>query len=386
MHFAFTDEQTLIHDAAREFCAEHGAPGRLRAAIDSSQGYDEATWRAIGEEMGWCGIALPVAVGGSGLGAVELAILCEQMGRVLLPSPFFATVALAAPAIALAATAAQREALLPGIAAGRTRATLAIANGDGAPGLDGIGPRLARSKRGRRLDGEASFVIHADAADLLVAAARAPRSRGIDGVSLVVIDPKDPRVSIERMTMLDQTRPMSRVRFDSVALGAYSVLGEAGEAGPALAAALSRARAALAAEQLGGAEASLELATEHAKTRIQFDRPIGSFQAVKHRLADMMVATEAARSAAYYAACAVDELPDEFEEAASIAAAWCSDTFTGCTAGMIQLLGGVGFTWEHVAHLYFKRARAASTLLGAPAWHRERIAARMLPDASAQRA
>jgi len=382
VHFAFTDEQTLIHDAAREFCAEHGAPARLRAAIDSPQGYDEATWRAIGEEMGWCGIALAAEFGGSGLGAVELAILCEQVGRVLLPSPFFATVALAAPAIALAGTAAQREALLPGIAAGRTRATLAITSSDGAPGLEGIGPRLARSKRGWRLDGEAGFVIHADAADLLVVAARAPRSRSIDGVSLAVVDPHDPRVSIERLTMLDQTRPMSRVRFDSVALGACSLLGEAGEAGPALVATLSRAQAALAAEQLGGAEAALEIATEHAKARIQFDRPIGSFQAVKHRLADMMVATEAARSAAYYAACAVDELPEEFEEAASMAAAWCSETFTDCTAGMIQLLGGVGFTWEHAAHLYFKRARAASTLLGAPAWHRERIAARLLPAAS----
>ena len=280
--------------------------------------------------MGWCGIALPADVGGSGLGGVELAILCEQMGRVLLPSPFFATVALAAPAIALAATAAQREALLPGIAAGRTRATLAIANEHGAPGLDGIGPRLARSKRGWRLEGTAGFVIHADVADVLVVAARAAGSRGADGVSLVVVRPDDASVSIERLTMLDQTRPMSRVRFESVALAPGAILGEPGEAGPALATALARAQAALAAEQLGGAEAALEIATEHAKTRIQFDRPIGSFQAVKHRLADMMVATEAARSAAYYAACAVDELPAELEEAAAIAGCWCSETFTDC--------------------------------------------------------
>ena len=379
MQFAFTDEQELIQDTARAFCAEHGAPSRLRAAIESPPGYDKATWRAIGEDMAWCGIALPGEVGGSGLGAVELAILCEQMGRMLLPSPFLATVAFAAPAIALAGTAAQREALLPGIAAGRTRATLAIANEDGAPGLEGIGPRLTRSKRGFRLEGAAGFVVHADAADLLVVAARATGSRGADGVSLAVVDPERTGVSIERLTMLDQTRPMSRVRFGSVVLGAESVLGEAGEAGPALATALARAQAALAAEQLGGAEASLEIATEHAKARVQFDRPIGSFQAVKHRLADMMVSTEAARSAAYYAACAADELPEEFEEAAAVAGSWCSETFTGCTADMIQLLGGVGFTWEHVAHLYFKRARASSTLLGSPAWHRERVAARLLP-------
>ena len=232
--------------------------------------------------------------------------------------------------------------------------------------------------------GVAGFVIHADTADLIVVAARAARSRGPSGVSLALVKPDDAGVVIEPLTMLDQTRPMSRVRFESVALRAESILGEPGEAGTALAMTLARALAALAAEQLGGAEAALEIATDHAKTRIQFDRPIGSFQAVKHRLADMMVATEAARSAAYYAACAVDELPEESEEAAAIAGSWCSETFNECAAGMIQLLGGVGFTWEHVAHLYFKRARAISTLLGAPAWQRERIAARMLRPAAEQ--
>jgi alkylation response protein AidB-like acyl-CoA dehydrogenase len=382
VHLAFTDEQALIRDTAHEFCAEHGERARVRRAIESPLGYDEATWRAIGEEIGWCGIALPGEFGGAGLGAVELAILCEQMGRVLLPSPFLATVALAAPAIALAGTDAQRERVLPGIAAGRTRATLAIANAAGAPGLDGIGPHLERSRRGWRLDGAAGFVVHADAADLLVVAARAAGSQGADGVSLLLVAPDDAGVSIERLTMLDQTRPMSHLRFDAVVLAPDSILGEAGEAGPALATALACARTALAAEQLGGAEAVLDIATEHAKTRVQFDRPIGSFQAVKHRLADMMVATEAARSAAYYAACAVDELPDELEEAAAVASAWCSETFSECAAGMIQLLGGVGFTWEHVAHLYFKRARAASTLLGTPAWQRERIAKRLLGQES----
>ena len=386
MHFAFTDEQELIRDAARVFCGGHGLPARVRQVIESRRGYDEATWRAIGEDMGWCGIALPADVGGSGLGGVELAILCEQMGRVLLPSPFFATVAMAAPAIALAGTTAQRQALLPSIAAGRTRATLAFADDGGTPGLDGIGPRLTRTRGGSRLTGTAGLVIHADVADLIVVAARAEGSHGADGVSLLAIDSAQAGVSIERLTMLDQTRPMSRVRFESVAIEPESVLGELGSAGPALGATLARAQAALAAEQLGGAEASLEIATEHAKTRVQFDRPIGSFQAVKHRLADMMVATEAARSAAYYAACAVDELPAELEDAAAIAGCWCSDAYSSCAGSMIQLLGGVGFTWEHVAHLYFKRARAASTLLGPPAWHRERIAARLLSSTEAAKA
>lgn len=383
MHFAFTDEQELIRDAARTFCEEHGTPERVRTAIASPPGYDEASWRAIGGEMGWCGIALPEELGGSGLRAVELAILCEQMGRVLLPSPFFATACLAAPAILAAATPVQRQALLPSIAAGRTRTTLAIADSQGTPGLDGIGSRLTRVRGGLRLDGEAGFVIHADSADLVVVATRSEGSRGAEGVSLLFVTAGQAGIKIEPLNMLDRTRSMSRLRFDGVEIAADTVLGEVGAAGPALAATLARARVALAAEQLGCAEAALELTAEYARTRVQFDRPIGSFQAIKHRLADMMVMTEAARSAVYYAACAVDELPGELEDAASIAASWCSDTCTNCAGNMIQILGGVGFTWEHVAHLYFKRARASSTLLGPPAWQRERIAARLLPSAVA---
>ena len=377
MQFAFTEEQELIRDTARRFCDQHGSPERVRMAVESSHGYDQATWRAIGEEMGWCGIALPESVGGSGLGAVELAILCEQMGRVLLPSPFFATACLAAPAIALAGSPAQQQALLPDIAAGRTRATLALSNSQGDPGLAGIGARLARVTGALRLTGEAGFVIHADAANLLVVAVRAEGSLGSDGVSLLVVAPDQKGVTIEPLVMMDRTRPMSRVHFDSVEVPREAVLGEVESAGPALAKALSRAQAALAAEQLGGAEAALEITTEYAKARMQFDRPIGSFQAVKHRLADMMVMTEAARSAAYYAACAVDELPAELDEAAAIAGSWCSDTYTNCAGNMIQLHGGVGFTWDHVAHLYFKRARASAMLLGSPAWLREQIAQRL---------
>ena len=382
MQFAFTEEQELIRDTARSFCDEHGSPERVRMAVESSHGYDEATWRAIGEEMGWCGIALPESVGGSGLGAVELAIVCEQMGRVLLPSPFFATVCLAAPAIALAGSPGQQQELLPGVATGRTRATLALSNARGEPGLAGIGGRLARENGTLRLTGEAGFVIHADAADLLVVAARRQGSRGEDGVSLLALSAAHAGVVIEPLVMLDQTRPMSRVRFDAVAVPREAVLGEVESAGPALAATLSRAQAALAAEQLGGAEAALEITTEYARARVQFDRPIGSFQAIKHRLADMMVLTEAARSAAYYAACAIDELPAELDEAAAIAKSWCSDTYTHCAGNMIQLHGGVGFTWEHVAHLYFKRARASATLLGSPAWLREQIAQRLSLDAA----
>jgi alkylation response protein AidB-like acyl-CoA dehydrogenase len=374
MQFSFTEEQDLIRDTARTFCAEHGAQERLRRVIGMPRGYDEATWCAIAGEMGWCGIALPDEYGGSGLGAVELSILQEQMGRVLLPSPFFATVALAAPAILLAGKPAQRTKWLPGIAAGSARATLVCSDTNGTPGVDGIGPRLTRTARTLTLSGEAGFVIHADSADLLVVAARAPGSRGADGVSLVVLTPGTTGVAIEPLTMLDLTRPMSRVRFDRVEVPAQAVLGDVEAAGGALAQVLARARIALAAEQLGGAEAALEITTEYVKTRMQFGRAIGSFQAIKHRLADMMIATEAARSAAYYAACVVDELPAELEEAAAIAKSCCSDAYTKCAGNMIQLHGGVGFTWEHVAHLYFKRARASATLLGAPAWQRERLA------------
>lgn len=374
MQFSFTDEQNLIREAAQAFFREHGASDRVRRAIDSPLGYDEESWHAMSKEMGWAGIALPEAHGGSGLGHVELAILQQEAGRCLHASPFFATVCLAAPAILFAGTETQRASLLPSIARGETRATLVLADASGAAGVEGVALTLEKRAAGYRLCGEACYVIHGHAADLYVVAARVPGTRGADGVSLVALPASTAGITADRLVMMDLTRPMARVRFADVVIAPEQILGIPEESGAALAKALWHAQIALAAEQTGGAQSALEITTRYAGQRIQFGRPIGSFQAVKHRLADMMVQVEAARSAAYYAACIANEDSDELPEAAAIAKACCSDAFFDCAASMLQLHGGIGFTWEHDAHLYFKRARASSTLLGSPQYHRERLA------------
>ena len=373
MDFAFTAEQNLIRDSARAFFATQASSEKVRAILQSPLGYDPAVWSQMASEMGWAGMAIPERFGGSGLGMVELSILQHEQGRRLYPSPFFATVCLAAPIITALGTEAQKSELLGRIAAGQARMAVALTGPRGIPGCAGITAELQRTGKGLRLRGESSFVIYGHAYDVLLVAARAPRTHADEGVSVIVVEAGTPGVSVERLTMLDLTRPMAHLEFD-IEVDAQSVLGEAGDAGQGLEDSLQLARIALAAEAVGGAEWTLEMTTAYAKQRIQFGRPIGSFQAVKHRLADMMVLLEAARSASWYAACVADEQPGELAEAAAIAKASCSDAFFDCAANAIQLHGGIGFTWEHDAHLYFKRARAVSTLLGDPAWQREQLA------------
>jgi alkylation response protein AidB-like acyl-CoA dehydrogenase len=304
---------------------------------------------------------------------VELCILQEEQGRLLVASPFFATSALAAPLIAASATEAQRRALLTRIARGEARMACALNGTDGRPPPEGITVSLETRADGFTLSGVSDFVIHADRADLLLVLARAPHAQDADGISVVVIPAASAGVTIHPHVMLDLTRPMSRVELDGVSVEPQQILGEAGAAAAAVAGALDRARIALASEALGGAERVLEMTTAYVKERMQFGRPIGSFQAIKHRLADMMIEVEAARSAAWYAACVADERPEELAEAAAIAKSYCCDAFFDCAANAIQLHGGIGFTWEHDVHLYFKRARATAMLLGSPAWQRERL-------------
>jgi alkylation response protein AidB-like acyl-CoA dehydrogenase len=217
----------------------------------------------------------------------------------------------------------------------------------------------------------------------LLVLARAPGSQGADGISVAAIPAATPGLSVHPHVMLDLTRPMSRVELEGVSVTPDQLLGEPGNAGSAVEQALDLARIALASEALGGAEQLLEMTTAYVKERVQFGRPIGSFQAVKHRLADMMIEVEAAKSAAWYAACVADERREELAEAAAIAKSYCCDTFFDCAANAIQLHGGIGFTWEHDAHLYFKRARATATLLGSPAWQRERLVRNFASGSSA---
>ena len=373
MQFALSDEQQLIRDAARAFFSEHASSERLRAVIDSPAGYDSDLWHRLASDAGWAGIAIAERHGGSGLGMVELALLQHEQGRRLVASPFFSTVCLAAPLIALAGTEPQQADWLPRIAAGSTQLAVACASAHGAAGLGALTTRIRPRGDSYTLSGETGFVIQAQTCDALLVAAQGPEDDA-ESLTIAVVERGVAGVTIEPLTMLDLTRPMARITFSEVAIGREQLLGEPGRAREPLERALDLARVALAAEAVGVAEAVLELTTAYVKDRVQFGRPVGSFQAVKHRLADMMVEVEAARSASWYAACVADERSDELPEAASIAKSACSDAAFSCAANAIQLHGGIGFTWEHDAHFYFKRARAISTLLGSPSWHRERLA------------
>ena len=381
MNFAFTEEQHELRATARAFLAEACKPEAVRAAMESALGYDEKLWAQIGSELGWTAVVVPERCGGLGLSWVELVALQEVIGESLAPSPFFASVCLAANAILAAGDAAQHEALLPGIAEGRTRAALALAEASGRWDADGIAATCERSGDGYLLRGEKRYVVDGASADLLVLAAREPGSRGAAGVSLFALPASSAGLAREAVPTLDPTRRLATLRFDSVWVPASARLGADGSAWPALELALQRAAVALAAEQLGGAQRTLELAVAYAKERVQFGRTIGSFQALKHKLADVMVKVEAARSAVYYAACvAAGGLAGPasgdgaLAAAASMAKAAATEAFSLAAGSALQVFGGVGFTWEYDVHLYFKRARSSATLLGDASWHRELVA------------
>lgn len=383
MEFRFTPEQTAIADAASAFLAQHATPAKLKNYVASHTPMDQDLWRAVTHDMGWLGVAVPESLGGAGLTAVELAILMQESGAALSPIPLFATTALAIPAILAAATHQQQAELIPPIMSGAA-ATFGFTNEHATPGPEGVTAELRRENNIYKLTGQTGFVPHAAAAKTLIIACRAPNSQSTEGLSLVALSTDHRGLHATHHTTLDLTRPYSTIRFQNVEIPQSAILGAPESAAAAFIQTLSFAAAMLAAEQLGGAERVLALSVEHAKTRIQFNRPIGSFQAIKHKLADMKLLVESARSAAYYAACTAAESPENLAEAASIARACCSDGFTKCAAEAIQIHGGMGFTWDHPAHLYFKRARSSATLLGDPTHHREKIAQLMgLSEAAA---
>jgi alkylation response protein AidB-like acyl-CoA dehydrogenase len=364
MQFTFNEEETLLQESVSGFLASHGSSAAMRSAMESELGYDPELWRSIVSEMGMGGIAFPARLGGAEMGHVGLVIAMMEMGRVLLPSPYFSSIALAAQAILNAGTEAQQDALLPAVIAGDTIATLAWRGLERTPAI------AVRIDQNGKLNGEAGFVPYAHVAGLLVVAAEAEGGKTV----LVAIPADSDGVAIERHVSMDLTRPLSTVRFANVAVAQDQVLGGDADAAPALERTLDLARIALAAENAGGAEGVLDLTVTYTKDRVQFGRPIGSFQALKHRMADMMVEVETAKTGAYYAACVVDEESDELAEAAAIANSYSADAFMGAAGNAIQLHGGIGFTWEYDAHLFFKRARANAILLGDPSSQRVLIA------------
>jgi len=374
MNFALDDDQRQLRETARAFLSAHAGSAEVRTAMTTERGFDEKLWQRIGGELGWPAVIVPEEHGGLGLGQVELMVLMEAMGGALLCAPFFSTVGLGANALVTGGTPAQQAEWLPGIAAGTTTATLAHAESDGRWGADGIQALARPDGTHVVLTGRKSFVVDGHTADLLLIAARLPGTSEADGIRTFLVPADTPGVERRVLATMDQTRRLAEIELRDVRIPAAAALGGSEQGWPLLATILHLATVALAAEQVGGAERCLDLAVAYAGERVQFGRPIGSFQAIKHKCADMLMRVEAARSATYFAACCAAERNAELPVAASLAKAYCSDTYFQCAADSLQIHGGVGFTWEYDVHLYFKRAKSSESLLGDGAYHRELVA------------
>ena len=365
MNFDFSDELKQLREEARRFLAERNALAAARRVLDGNQGYDRELWREIAE-MGWIGAAIPEEFGGAGLGHLGLCVLAEELGAALAPVPFASTAYLAAEAILLAGSTAQKERYLPKLAAGAAIGTLALAEGPGALDLDRLASMVARE----RLTGTKQPVADGEVADLAVVAAQGGDRRP----ALFIVDLNGPGVSRERIATIDPSRGHARLAFSGAAA---EPLGPAG-AGAALVERLfDRAAVLFAFEQVGGAQAALDMAKAYALERYAFGRPIGSFQAIKHKLADVYVATELARSNAYYGAGALSQDAPELGVAAAAARVAASDAFSLAAKENIQTHGGMGYTWAFDCHLYYRRAKLLALALGAPREWKERLIARL---------
>jgi alkylation response protein AidB-like acyl-CoA dehydrogenase len=369
MNFAFSEEQEELRSSVRRFLEDKSPSTEVRRLMDTESGFDRAVWDQMANQLGLQALAIPEEYGGAGFSYVELIVVFEETGAALLCAPLFSTVALAANALLSSADESAKQDLLPGIAAGETIATLALTEDTGRWDLDGITLQASRQGDAWKLDGHKMFVIDGHEADLVLVAARTPA-----GVSLFAVAGDAPGLTRTSLATMDQTRKQARLELSGVTA---RLVGEDGGAGPVLTRTLDLAAVALAAEQVGGAQRCLDMSVEYAKTRIQFGRPIGSFQAIKHKCADMLLEVESAKSAAYYAGWAAADDSEELPVVASLAKSYCSEAFFHAAAENIQIHGGIGFTWEHDAHLYFKRAKSSELLLGDPSYHRELLAERI---------
>ncbi len=369
--FSFSDDQEELRQAVRRFLEDKSPEAEVRRLMETPTGYDPEVWAQLSQELGLAAVHIPEEYGGQGYGFAELGIVLEEMGRVLLCAPYFASAVLGAGAILNAATETRKKELLPGIVSGETIATLAVAEPSGRWDAEGVALEATSDGDGFRLDGCKSFVLDGHTADLIVVVARSPGSSGSDGISFFTIAGDASGVERRLLETIDATRKLARLEFSGARA---ELLGELGAGCAALARTLDQAAIALANEMVGGAQKVLETAVEYAKTRVQFGRPIGSFQAIKHKCADMLLQIEHAKSAAYYAAAAAAEDEEELPMLAALAKSLASDAFRAAATENIQIHGGVGFTWEHDAHLYFKRAKGSEVFLGSPAHHRELLA------------
>jgi alkylation response protein AidB-like acyl-CoA dehydrogenase len=369
--FAWTEEQDALRATVRRFCEERSPSTEVRRLMDTTEGFDPDVWKQLSAELGLTGLHIPEDEGGQGFTFVELGLVMEELGRSLLCAPFFSSVCLAANAIANAATPDQRKELLPQIASGEVRAALAFAEPSGDWTTDGITLAAERGK----LTGKKSYVIDGHTADLIVVVAREGSH-----IAFYTLNADAAGLTRTPLETLDLTRKQAELTFDGTEA---TRLGE-GDATAALRKTLEQAATCLASECVGGSEKTLDMAVQYAKDRYQFGRPIGSFQAIKHKCADMLLRLEQAKSAAYYASWAATQDPptggpseghnEELPVAASLAKAFCTESYFANSRENIQIHGGIGFTWEHDCHLYYRRAKSSELYLGDPTHHRELIA------------
>jgi len=373
MILGVTEEQEELRASVRRFLADRAPITAVRELMDTTDGLDAGVWRQAGEQLGLQGIAIPEQYGGAGFSFAEQAIVLEELGAALYGGPYLASAVLAATALLASPDEDAWKRYLPGIASGEAIATLAFTEEDGSWEPDAIrlaaNPPQDNSADGWQLDGRKSFVLDGHTADLILVVARTG-----DTLSLFAVPAGANGLTRTALPTLDQTRKLARLDFAAVPA---TLIGSAGDGTAVLSRTLDVAAIAQAAEQLGGAQRALDMAVEYAKVRHQFGRPIGSFQAIKHRCADLLLEVESLRSAVQYAAAAVAEDSAEVPVVAALVKAYASDVYFHVAAENIQIHGGIGFTWEHDAHLYFKRAKASELFLGDASYHRERLATRI---------
>lgn len=369
MSFAFTDEQEQLRSVVRDFLAANSPESEVRRLMETAEGFEPTVWARLSGELGLTGLAIPEEYGGAGYGFVEVGIVLEEAGRSLLCAPYFSTVVLAATTLLESGDEQAKRDYLPSLAAGELRAALAFTEKSGRWEPAAVEATARRGEAEWALGGTKSYVLDGATAQLLLVTAVAP-----EGVSLFAVPADAPGLTRTPLDTMDPTRKQAKIRFEHTPA---RLVGDPGSAADVLTRVLDIAAIGLAAEQVGGAARVLEMAVEYAKIRVQSSRPIGSFQAIKHKCADMLLDVELARSAAYYGLSAAADNTDELPAVASIAKSYCSDAFQHCAAENIQVHGGIGFTWEHPAHLYFKRATSSQLLFGDSTYHREQLAQRV---------
>ncbi|RZT86649.1 alkylation response protein AidB-like acyl-CoA dehydrogenase [Pseudonocardia sediminis] len=365
MDLVLTSEQAELRAAVRDLLTDHADSAKVRKAMDGDTGYDADLWRRLGTDLGVLGLAVPEELGGAGAGHVERSVLAAELGRALVPSPFLASAVFALDTLLALPAQPARDELVPALASGERIATLAVAeDGSGVFDPGAAATRATRSGDGWTLDGRKTPVLSGEAADVLVVHAVTD-----DGPALFLVDGTAEGLTRTRLASIDPTRRLARIDLAGTPATRLD-----GDAAAALSAAGDRGAVALAAEQTAGIRRAMELTVEYAKVRVQFGRPIGSYQAVKHGCADMYAAWEQSESAVRYAAWAADHDADALPLAAAVAAVYVGPRYFEVATGMVQYHGGVGYTWEHDAHLFYKRAKSDELLLGTPGAQRAHLA------------